>query len=290
MSDYQMHARDYSEFDDMSTEELEKVLRQEFLEENNEENDVDATLRILEVIVKRKRAESPDNIPDIQTAWKDFQTKYMPAAGLSFEDDVPEKESGLEKSLFRKKSVTPKKNPKFVRNIRYAAAVFVVVVLFAGYGAYAKNGNLWDSIVQWSKDVFSLSRNSSIGVPSEVQSLLAEHGLFDEYIPTWLPEGYEYKEAKIIEESAQTTLFFTYTDGVSNIVISINNLSGILSTSYEKDTSKIEIYSKNNITHYIMDNYNLTKIAWINGDCECYITGAFSLNDAKKMIDSIYGD
>ena len=62
---------------------------------------------------------------------------------------------------------------------------------------------------------------------------------------------------------------------------------------YEKDSEKVTEYIYGGITHYIMsnlDNMVSTTIVWYNGNIEGSITGSFSLEDAKKIINSIYGE
>ena len=59
---------------------------------------------------------------------------------------------------------------------------------------------------------------------------------------------------------------------------------------YEKDSGEVTEYVSAGITHYIMSNLDGTTIVWYNGNIEGSIKGLISLDDAKKIINSIYGE
>ena len=42
------------------------------------------------------------------------------------------------------------------------------------------------------------------------------------------------------------------------------------------------------IVHYIMSNVNVRVAAWVNGTCECSITGPLTEQEMITIIDSIY--
>ena len=59
---------------------------------------------------------------------------------------------------------------------------------------------------------------------------------------------------------------------------------------YEKDNIDVNEYIINDIEHYIISNLDKNIIIWQNENIEGAITGNFSLNEAEKIIDSIYGE
>ena len=52
--------------------------------------------------------------------------------------------------------------------------------------------------------------------------------------------------------------------------------------------SSVVEYIQNGITHYIMSNLSVQLSAWVNGNCECSITGPISEKEMIAIIDSIY--
>ena len=65
-------------------------------------------------------------------------------------------------------------------------------------------------------------------------------------------------------------------------------LSKPSSRTYEKDGSNVTVYSTNKVEYYIMTNMDQTTIAWRVNNYECSILGSFTLQEAEKIIDSIY--
>lgn len=57
---------------------------------------------------------------------------------------------------------------------------------------------------------------------------------------------------------------------------------------YQKDANQLETYNVNGISHYIMKNNETHSVAWTNGNIEGHIQGLLSVDDLKKMVDSIY--
>ena len=70
--------RDYSIFDNMSTETLEDILRADSQLPNGENSDVDAILYIMEVIAKREREAPTGRFTNVQDAWVSFDENYLP--------------------------------------------------------------------------------------------------------------------------------------------------------------------------------------------------------------------
>ena len=79
----------YAYLDQMSTEELEELLRTS-IHFSDEAEDEDCINAILEVIIKREKEHPTGRLTDIDKAWSDFQTHFNTpeGEGLSlFADD-----------------------------------------------------------------------------------------------------------------------------------------------------------------------------------------------------------
>ena len=70
-----------------------------------------------------------------------------------------------------------------------------------------------------------------------------------------------------------------------NIYLDLNQMA-----LYEMDSDEVIEYVYGDITHYIMSNLDCTTIVWYNGNIEGSIIGLISLDEAKKIINSIYGE
>ena len=68
--------RDFSKFDEMSTAELNEILRQDSQLPDGEESDIDAILYIMEVIEKRSQELPLSDFKDVDRAWSSFNENY----------------------------------------------------------------------------------------------------------------------------------------------------------------------------------------------------------------------
>ena len=66
----------------MSTEELEQILRQDTDTPGEQETDTDFLLEVMEVLAERKR-ENGKSEKTAEEAWKSFQEYYVPKSGPS---------------------------------------------------------------------------------------------------------------------------------------------------------------------------------------------------------------
>ena len=49
----------------------------------------------------------------------------------------------------------------------------------------------------------------------------------------------------------------------------------------------LEVYTVSGVTYYIFENLEQLQVVWIVDSYECMISGDISVEEAKKMIDSI---
>ena len=68
----------HSRFDHMPTEELENILRLDFQLPEGEGLDADTLLYITEVIARREASSSQTSCPNVDVAWRDLLTRYLP--------------------------------------------------------------------------------------------------------------------------------------------------------------------------------------------------------------------
>lgn len=62
----------------MRTEELEDILRLDFQLPEGEGLDADTLLYITEVIARREASSSQTSCPNVDVAWRDLLTRYLP--------------------------------------------------------------------------------------------------------------------------------------------------------------------------------------------------------------------
>ena len=292
--------RDFSVFDNMSTEALKEILRLDF--QSDEDSDMDAILYIMGVVAKREKENPSAEYTDVHAAWESFLKNYLPYAGpkslYDLDKDGDDEDTPLDVGQTSlKKDFRPQKRPRLM----YAACIAAVIssLLLAGtITASALGFDLWGTVVKWTKDTFKFSaiapdKNKSPLITGEIadnsfQETLTEYGIPSGLVPTWIPHGYSFESIDVAETPSRTTVLATYKNGANEIIITIASLSEPDTSTFEKDGENITIYSVNGVEHYIMNNLDIANVVWKEENYECSISGNFSLEDAKKMIDSIY--
>ena len=114
-------------------------------------------------------------------------------------------------------------------------------------------------------------------------------------VPKWLPNDYKFGDVEVYEHGSYINVasdFYKDMNGVNNEVYIDYNIYLDLNQMalYEMDSDEVIEYVYGDITHYIMSNLDCTTIVWYNGNIEGSIIGLISLDEAKKIINSIYGE
>ncbi len=121
--------------------------------------------------------------------------------------------------------------------------------------------------------------------------------LFDEDIlpkpevPQRGSHGFRFRRAfaRVVVVAAIVAVFTMFcAQSILNLMYSYRMDGTFSSSIFEKDGSSVIEYTKNGIVHYIMSNVNVRVAAWVNGTCECSITGPLTEQEMITIIDSIY--
>ncbi len=282
---------DYSNFDNIDTDVLKAFLRADFDAPEAEQMDVDTIMYITNLLQEREKAENNEPDIDIAAARAKFDKEYMPLLNspellLDFEDAE------------NKTTVSESKQYKVIpvcrtiwRNFASAAAI-VVLLLFSGtVTAYALGYNPIAAIARWTESQFWFETENT-SATNELLVTLKDYGVEKKLVPTWLPAGYNMESLNAFESDYKLGFNAVYTRTIDNrkeeLSINIVKKQDDVNIIYEIDEMGAELYTTNNIDHYIADNLGKERIVWRNLNIECYISGDFTEDEAKKIIDSIY--
>ena len=170
--------RDYSRYDQMSTAELEQLLRLDFQASENGDSDLDAILYLSDLLARRNGPSDPD------AAWAQFQTKYRPYADGRSLYDFGDEEGSLAQA-------PPASRPRSVRRLRRLSILAAVLTacLLGGMVAQAAGVDVWGAIARWTDETFRFIPVDSGGATAEedmeqLRSSLPEWGMAD-WFPTW---------------------------------------------------------------------------------------------------------
>lgn len=267
--------RDFSQYEDMETEELEEILRLDAEVPEGVESDTELILYILEVLAGRNAKNITGNTA--QEAWESFKQNYMPEES--------------------RKSVETKKNAFWMRKLVAAAAVVALLICIPISTNALTLEEVWDIFARWAKETFSFvsGENAEVSEPSpddqdmysSLQEMLQEEKRDPSIVPTWIPDGFTLE--KIEKDSSPILEIYTvlYLDGSRELRIQVKTHLSEDIQNNEIENDPIEIYSHEEIDYYIFENLDQLFVTWMAEPYECFISGDVSIDEAKMMIDSI---
>ena len=287
----------YAYLDQLSTAALQDILRADI--ESPESGDDEAIFYILEVMKRRTQGPPLNACPDLEKSWSDFQSIY----------NVPE---GDGKSLYpgdpldavsTTRKVKSKGTRRVLRKLLMVAAFLVLLTVTLTMPAFG-NMSIIEMIGQWTEEQFTFRPATEVpdGIPGEspalesstgeaLRGVLQEHGIYADVVPHWLPEGFELQyEVQVSDMGLSKALEFSafYSDNSYYCVISIiSHIDNEFYKTYEKLSPSPNIYTVNDVQHYIFDNTSTVTVAWNVDRLECSIITNYP-DELIRIIDSIY--
>lgn len=265
---------EFAKYDALSTQELQEILYKHAHDELQIQLDTEELFYIMEVLEERKNA-TPDQAAKVtEEAYATFRKHYMPKQ-------------------------TQKK--PFVSGLLRCAAVIAVVfvVLFAAStSAEAFGVDVWEKFACWTREFFSFSDGTQETLPtepektdpveySELQKALDENNITQKLAPTWVPDGYVYKDILIMDSPKERSIQAIYTNNGTELIISIRQTIAVEPEQIEKNDDLLEVYTVDGVEYYIFSNTDTLQATWIIGEFECIIGGKLTLEELKAMINSI---
>lgn len=188
------------------------------------------------------------------------------------------------------------------KRIAQVAAAFILIFFTSSTVASALGYNLFQSVVDWGKDTFNLSTQSQ--PVEEGNSNVAERKTYSDIqevikdipvkplLPQWVPEGFVFKygETFKLQNHSKALLYFQEDSGkviVFDLSIYVEGEQAVADTNFEKDENLVEVYEKDNIKHYILQNLGQTQAIWSLNNTVYNISGDISADELIKIIDSM---
>ena len=267
----------FSKYDEMSTEELEEILRLDAETTDGQESDVEELFYIMGVLADRKKKQGHTG-NTAQEAYEIFKQHYMPETDR--EDPVPEQVHKPSKLAL-----------PWMRGLVAAAAVIAIVV-FGSVTAKAFGVDIWKAVVQWTQETFHFGEWGDTN-PKEtasytsLQEALADNEITDPIVPTWIPDGYQLEAVEVSHSPIKCTYRAKYVNDERFIIITVQDHLDKYPVYVEQSEGLVEEYAVDGIIYYLFENHDVVKAVWISGTCECYISGNATIDELKQMIDSI---
>lgn len=275
--------RDFSCYDTMSTEELERFLRLDF-QASDGETDMEAILYISGLLARRGEPA------DSAAAWERFQTRYRPCAdGRSLYEFAHEPDGAA-----------PRAGHGHGRRLLWLgrlAAAMLACLMVTTVVAQAAGVDVLGSIVRWTDGQFSFGSRET-GDESEwlyeniTLYTTPQEARLEELFPAWGPEGYTPDELMIegVGPLLNASLYFQG-EGENYYIVSIDwfdspEHNGVI---FEKDDGAVEQYLHNDQVFYLFTNGDYRNAAAFDGVRMTRINGTLTREQVIALIDSIEG-
>lgn len=274
--------RDFSKYDTMETEALEEILRLDSEAPEGQESDTEELLYVMEVLANRRNTDNTGKTA--LEAWESFLQHYL-----------PEEKDCMKHTSEDKPSVKPFR--PWLRRLTAAAAVIVLLVSIPLAANALGWEDIWNAVAKWAKETFSFVSGDQpeVSEPSpdnvkqyeSLQEVLAATDQEFDFVPTWIPEGYELDNIIIDENPMQKVYTAFYHCEEKIMMITVRSYLNGESEKVEIDDTLLEIYEASGTEYYIFENAGQLRAVWIKDTYECYVSGALTIEEIKTMIDSI---
>ena len=279
----EMNSREsYTRYDEMTTDQLREILRKHAHGELEKEPDTEELFYIMEVLADRESENPEKQIKSTEEAYETFVKHYAPEMA---------KETPI---LF------PKRGAVAARWVKRVAVVAIVCVALttAAVTAKAFAPDFWEKIAIWTREFFhfqDVTDGTEGQEPDkkdniELNSLLEVVDQYDvprDLVPTWIPECYICVDANGKHTPKALAISATYEKDGVQLIIQIRQVFGADPVQIEKNEGLIEIYITDGVDYYIFSNNESLQVAWVTEEYECLIIGKLTMEEMKRIIDSI---
>ncbi len=275
----------YRELEQLDTETLKELIRTDCYTENLDEAYVLCALRI----ISSREHPQPDRAQEVDRAWRRFQEEYCTpeGEGKSLYDSTPQLEQP-EEIVYRKRRPL-RRLPR-----RVAVVAAVICTLFATMlVAQAAGLDLWGVIVQWSDETFHFTYQGDEASSTWMEGQEELEGLeLNDYLPTWIPEGYAVEEVQTYELRDQSTAIILFSgENLPAFYLSVDvyeDLEKMQYTTFEKDDAPVqEQRLSNGATVYFYTNGGDEQSVFQSQNVVCSISGDISEESVIKIYESI---
>ena len=269
----------FSRYESLPTEELQEILRKHTYGESQTAPDTDELYYIMEVLAKRREKEEPQAFRSDEEALSDFRKNHM----------------GKEAAGCAKIIRFPKRTFKTVVAM---LAIVLVVAMGTTVSAEAFHIDILSRIANWTKEIFQFADGAygkkdpapEADYSEELKSLqdaLNDNSIKEKLVPIWMPEGYKNIDLKIKNSPRVLNVNAIYEKNDERLIIKIRQTIGVPAEQIEKNDDLLEVYVVDGVEYYIFSNTETLQAAWSIGEFECIIIGKITLEEMKRMIDSI---
>ena len=274
--------KDYSRYDAMSTEQLREILRKHAHAELETMPDTEELFYIMEVLQNRESTNPEVSLKFTEAAYETFVKHYAPE--MAEKKPIP----------FTKSSMVA---ARWMKRVAVVAVIFATLTI-ATVTAEAFAPDLWGKVASWTNEFFrfeNVANGQEETEPdkennAELNSLreaIEQYKVTEEVMPNWLPEGYICITVDVLKSPKELSIFAMYEKNGEQLIYSIRQTFGTKPEQIEKSDNLIEMHSIDGGDYYIFTNNESVQAAWVVWEFECIIGGKITMEEMKRIIDSI---
>lgn len=169
--------------------------------------------------------------------------------------------------------------------LKVASVAIVIAILSLALPQRAEAESLWDRLIRWTDGVFEVFtpggrstepdayvfRTDNPGL-RQVYDTVSGYGVTEPVVPMWLPKEFELVDFKVSEARSKINVHATFSDGYSQIVLSIDIYTNGFPIKYQKKDTSIENMEIENIRHDVIRNIDTTVAVWTRDNVECFLS------------------
>ena len=169
--------------------------------------------------------------------------------------------------------------------------VFDGILLVGSVTAQAFGLNIWEAVVKWTQETFHFGEwgsSTNVDIPyTSLKEALEKGKVSASLSPTWIPDGYDLVDINVECQPMQIAYKAIYAKEDRNLTIVVRDYLDGIPVYVEQSDGLVEEYEVAGVTYYLFENYECSRAVWINESYECDISGEVTIDELKKMIDSI---
>ena len=131
----------------------------------------------------------------------------------------------------------------------------------------------------------------SSSVADSLQAALDECGISGNLVPAWYPEGFQASGPEIINKRRSDSINMMFQDAEERFfsirIFRYYSSEDAEALVFEKDKSPVEQYTSGSKTFYILSNNDTITATWSDGLIVETIVGNLTVEEFKKIMDSI---
>lgn len=270
---------DMPKFDVLTTEKLKEILRLDVEAPQKEELDTEEILYIMEVLTEREESNGYTGKSALEV-FESFKQNYM-----SETDDTENP------SQSNKKAKAKTRQSRWFRTLAATAAVLAIIFL-GSITAKAFGVDIWETVVKWTQETFHFGEwgnsDTNNNLPyTSLREALEKGNASVELAPAWIPNGFEMVDISAEQTPLQKTYRAKYENGERLLRITVQEHLDNDPIYVEQSEGLVEEYEVLGITYYLLKNNTRTQAVWVVDSYECHILGDLTIEELKRMIDSI---